>query len=416
MIKKLLLISVIFLVSCSERAKNNPFDPTGDININLQALAFDRRVELYWQKPNVDGYTGFNVYRKIFGLDNSFKRLASELPASQTYYQDRDLTYGYSYAYYLTITGIDVESKPSNQETIYPGPGLNWIVDRWGYQVVKTTYDLAHPIFYYNTNWPPSNLAVVADLNESLILYLDAGRIEKLRIDGEYIQAYTDIRYPYDIAYDPQGQLFWIIDSSGALYTLDTQTDRINTVSTSFSHPVSISIAPDNDLISIADPQLRSVVQYRRDGSWYKSITNANGKLLTAPVRYEIDETYQREWLVDRDQEVDYIYTRSLGSENFNLVDSTYFVRDLAADPFDGTCWYLSYNIGNSSSVQLSPDGTRQSEIDGFNNPLDIQINPYDGTLLMVESSNYRALHFDHSLSLLGELNIFNFPVKIRIE
>ena len=416
MIKKLLLISVLFFISCSDRAKNNPFDPTGDININLKALAFDNRVELNWQKPAVDGYTGFNVYRKILDLDNSFQRIASELPASQTYYQDRNLTFGHMYVYYLTITGIDVESKPSNRETIYPGPGLNWIVDRWGYQVVKTTYDLAHPIFYYNTNWPPSNLAVSTDLNESLILYLDAGRIEKIRIDGEYIQAYTDIRYPYDIAYDPHAQLFWIIDSSGALYTLDTQTDQINTVSTSLAHPISISIAPDNDLISIADPRLRSVLQYNRNGSLVKSITKTDGKFLIRPIRYEIDETHQREWLVDSDQEIDYIYTKTLGSENFTLADSAYAVRDLVVDPSDETCWYISFTIGNSSAVQLSPDGTRQSELDGFNNPLDLQINPYDGTLLVVESSNYRVLHYDHSLSLLGELNIFNFPVKVRIE
>ena len=91
-------------------------------------------------------------------------------------------------------------------------------------------------------------------------------------------------------------------------------------------------------------------------------------------------------------------------------------MRDLVVDPSDETCWYISFTIGNSSAVQLSPDGTRQSELDGFNNPLDIQINPYDGTLLVVESSNYRVLHYDHSLSLLGELNIFNFPVKVRIE
>jgi hypothetical protein len=416
MIKKSLLILVLLILACAERSRDNPFDPTGDIKLNLQVLSFDKKVELSWQNPSVEGYTGFNIYRKAEGLDNSFKKIASGIAASQRFYQDRDITYGYTYSYYLTITGVDIESKPTEQVSILPGPGLNWIADKWGYQIVKTTYDLMHPIFFYQTNWPPTNLAISAELNHVLILYLDTGMMEKITLNGEYLQAYSDIGYPYDIAYEPQESLFWIIDSSGALYTLDTRTDQFKTITTGLSKPTAISIAPLSDLISVVDRLQRKIFQFRHDGSLYQTISRTNGKWLSGPTRYEIDEVHDREWLIDRNEEIDYIYTKSRQAENFNLIDSVYFSGDLAINALDGTCWYLSYNAQNSAVLQLSPDGTRQSEIDGFYNPYDIQTNPYDGTLIVVDSGRHRVIHYDETPAVLGLADFFNFPVKIRIE
>ena len=51
------------LLSCSERKKDNPFDPSGTEPVILNVLSFDKRVDLSWNDPDLTDYSGFNIYR-----------------------------------------------------------------------------------------------------------------------------------------------------------------------------------------------------------------------------------------------------------------------------------------------------------------------------------------------------------------
>jgi hypothetical protein len=67
--------------------------------------------------------------------------------------------------------------------------------------------------------------------------------------------------------------------------------------------------------------------------------------------------------------------------------------------------------------VQLSADGTRQTNLpDYFYNPYDIEINPYDGTMLVVDTGNGRVIHYDRNKEVIGMIGNLNFPVKVVIE
>jgi hypothetical protein len=187
-------------------------------------------------------------------------------------------------------------------------------------------------------------------------------------------------------------------------------------VTQSLLNPTKISIASEQGLINVIDEENSEIVQFDQYGQVIKRINQINGKNLNSPVRFVVDDTNGREWLVDSYLEQDYIYTRNTDDENYTLLDSLYYSGDLEINPTNGSCWIISYNAQNSAVVQLSTTGTRQLELSGFYNPYDIQVNPYDGTLLVADSGHQVVVHFTNENDVLGQTNYLNFPVKILIE
>ncbi len=409
---------LLILLSCSDRDKDNPFDPTGDEPVILGARSINKSVELSWGQPDLVDYTGFNLYRKEEGAEQFFTRIAELLPVSRTY-TDTTVEYGSTYIYFIKLASGNLESRPSRAVTATPGPGFNWIVDQYNYQILKTNYDLSYTFLVYDTYpYPgmPTDMAVSPSLETGVILFNRSGMIQEIDFSGNLKSQYDEIRYPYAVAYDPVGSLFWIVDSSGFLYTLDTQADDINYVYISFSKPISIHIAPEKNLISVVDAGEKEIVQFNRSGNLINKITLINGKPLEGPYRYIIDEKHDRSWLVDGNMDIDYIYTKSSEDEEYFLADSVINAGDIEVSPSSEQAWYVSFNRDSSIVLQLSAEGTRQLELSYFYNPFDLHVNPYDGSLIVVDSWNGRVLHYDDSNRLIGEMVNLSFPVKVLVQ
>ncbi|TFG98134.1 MAG: hypothetical protein E4H13_10185, partial [Calditrichales bacterium] len=248
-----IIFTIMIFSSCSERDKDNPFDPSGDVPLELKVLSFDKRIELTWGDPKVSDYSGFNIYRKQIGTDQTYKLIAERLLPSSRKFSDYYVNYQQIYFYYITITGNDMESRPSAPVSITPGPGINWVADRWGYQVLRMTYDAAHTISIYETSWPPGGIAVSRKLGIAVIIYPGNGIVEEINFAGIREARYEQIRYPMDIAYDSIDSLFWIIDSSGILFTLDTRIDQFSIISEEVGHPIAIEISGRQNLINVID-------------------------------------------------------------------------------------------------------------------------------------------------------------------
>jgi len=415
--KKLIIpFCFLLIVSCSERNQNNPFDSNGDAPVNLRAQSIDESVELSWIGPNLIDYTGFNLYRKQEGVDQFFTRIA-ELPAIARTYTDTTVEFGNKYIYFIKVASGNLESRPSGEVSVRPGPGFNWILDETYYKILKTSYDLSYIYLYYDT-FPgrPTDMAVSNNLRTGVILYTRSGLVEEIDFSGNRKNQYEGIRHPYRIAYDPVGTLFWIADSSGILYTLNTRSGQIRVVNSSLSNPISIDIAASQNIISVVDAGNKKIVQFNRSGDIVNTISHINGNPLEGPYRYIIDEENDRGWLVDGNMEIDYIYTNSSESEDYFLADSIYNAGDIEINPSNGQAWYISFNRDSSEVLQLSADGTRQLELKYFYNPYDLQVNPYDGSLLVVDSWNGRVLHYDSSNKLIGEIRNLVFPVKVVVQ
>ncbi len=418
--KLIVLCGLIFILSCSERDKGNPFDVSGDISLSLDITSADKRVELTWSSPQVDGYSGFNIYRMAEGYDDSFKRIAMNLSPGTRKYIDDDIQYERTYIYNITISGLDIESSPSENVSISPGPGFIWIVDKWGFQIVKTTYDLQNQIVSYDTDWPPTNMALSKELGVGLVLYLSSNTIEKINLNGERVGRYNQIKYPMDIVYDQVNSLFWIVDSSGTLYSFDTRIDQISEISQSLSKPTTLSLAADRKLICVTDRGKNEIVQFNQQGNIVQTISSINEKKLSDPIRFVIDEVNNKTWLVDRQNEFDYIYIKGAGENEYTLLDSVHYRSELHGDlelnMQEDASWLISYNGQNSAVVQLSATGSRQLELSGYYNPYDIQINPYDETLLVADSGHSIVLHYNRDNNLIGQSKNLQFPVKVLVE
>ncbi len=419
MFKKLsVALLVVFSLFCSERKKDNPFDPAGKEPVKLSILSFDMRVELSWDNPDISDYKGFNIYRQEEGVDDSFKKIAENILPDTRQFND-NVDYEKTYRYFITVRGTDIESQPSGTVSITPGPGLNWIVDKWGYQILKTTYDVEHTILTYETNWPPTDMALSKDIGTAVILYQGSGTVEEIDLSGGFKNRYNQIKYPTAVVFEPVDSKFWIADSSGYLYRLDTQSDEVRVIYSSLSRPVALHCAPAKNLISVVDIESKEIIHFNRSGQRLNSIRFINGKRLEGPSRFIIDEVNDRYWLIDGNENVDYIYTRRLQDNTYSLIDSLEDAGDLEIGLIDETAWIGSIDIPNSLVLQLSPEGTRQLQLSGFYYAYDLQINPHDGTLLVVDLRNTekdRVMHYNRSHEVIGSSNIYNTPVRVLVE
>ncbi len=208
---RLLMICVLSCLSwsCAERDKQNPFDPNGQLNLNLNVTSSEQGVELSWDQPNLEGYSGFRIHRRWEEVDSTFKIIEANLPPGSRQYIDKNASYLERYSYYLTVVSEGLESKPSNTVSIVPGPGDVWIVDKWGYQLVHTTYDVEHVVANYYTNWPPTDLAIATDLQKGLIIYNNYGIIEGFdMLSLQSLAQITTITHPLKVLYDQEVSLF----------------------------------------------------------------------------------------------------------------------------------------------------------------------------------------------------------------
>ena len=414
--KYIYFLLTAILLSCSERDRDNPFDPSGDIPVNFRARSIEKSVELSWGSPDIIDYTGFNVYRRAEDSDQSFSRIV-ELSRTTRNYTDTTVSFGTTYTYYVRVASGNLESRPSETVSVTPGPGFNWIVDETSFQIRKLSYDLSYTFLAYDT-YPamPTDMAISQELQTGVILYNRYSRIEEIDFSANVKDEYGQINYPYAVAYDPVSTLFWIVDSSGYLYNLNTQSNTIRLVSASLSKPIAIDIATEQNLISVVDTGLKEIWQFNRSGTLLERITSINGKPLKGPYRYVIDEVHNRCWLVDGDANIDYIYTKSLEESEFFLADSTLNAGDIAVSLSSEHAWYVTFNGKSSVVLQLSASGTRQLQLAYFFNPFDLHVNPYDGSLLVADSWNGRIVHYNESNKVIGEAENLIFPVKVVVQ
>jgi DNA-binding beta-propeller fold protein YncE len=293
-------------------------------------------------------------------------------------------------------------------------------VDKWGYQVLKTTYDLQKKIVYYDTDYPPTNMALSKELRTGIILYLNSNTVDKINFKGERITRYSQIENPMDIVFNQADSLFWIVDSSGILYSLNSKTDQLEEVSRSLIQPTNLVLDITRKRMYVIDRGLKAIVLFNERGEKLQTIATINQQNLSDPLQFAIDGNNNRTWLIDRRNEYDYIYSKNTEEINYALLDSVLYTSDLRGDleinEIDQSIWFISYNKQNSAVVQLSATGSRQLVLSGYYDPFDIAINPYDGTLLVADSGHSSVVHYNRDNLILGQIKNLQFPVKVLIE
>lgn len=412
-----LIACVIFIGSCSDRRKDNPFDPEGTQPVGLEITGFENHILLSWNSPDVDGYSGFNLYRSESGESNSFTILASSIPSDQRSYRDTDIKQGGRYHYYITIVGQGVESKPSAVVSSVPGPGYNWIVDGSGFEILKFSYDMQTSLLRFYTSMRPEDMAVSKAKNRGLILFPYFGIIHEINlVDGKIGTIIEGIAHPYAIEFDQQSGLFWVVDSSGFLYRIDDSDLVPQLISDVFSKPISITLAPQAGFLYISDISAQKVFQLNRDGTIINTISEINGSRLDIPIKFIHDEIYDRYWLLESTGSMTYIYTKSTDDAHYSKIEIPVRVSDMEISTTEESVYLAEINGINSSVLQLYPDGSRQIAVTGFYNPLDIEVNKYDASLIISDTGNGVIWHYDQEAWFIGRFTNLYLPGKATVE
>lgn len=415
-----LLITIGF--SCSERERDNPLDPKSKTKpiITLRIESHDNRIDLKWDKSDIDDITGYNLYRREHP-DSIFKIIHHALSTERSY-QDFNVNLGYTYSYYITIVGHGTESSPSNFVHITPGHGYNWIADKWGYQIIKTTYDARYKILHYFTDWMPADIAIDPQNNLALITQPVGNKIVILNTDSATVQATFNnndrnfINKPYMVEYEPQFGYFWICDSSGSLYRISTMDFGIELISNNLRKPIDITLDAHNNIINVIDSHDKSIRRFTYEGTLLENIDYIGNHQITNPKKFIMNSIDDRFWLIDQINNKDYIYTGFFLTQEIFLADSVDNAADLCISPIDQSAWIISQKWAKSTILQLSKEGIRQLELSGFYNPNHLTHNPYDGTLLVADTGNYRLIHYTPGFEILGIYSQLNTPVRIEVE
>lgn len=411
---------ILFFAACAERDLTNPFDAGNSdqlLPVSLWFARADSCIELNWSDVPFDDYSGFHIYRSS-GTGQQFDRVAS-LAQSERTFTDCSVEAGQRYTYYLTIQGSRSESIPSRQLTTIPGPGYNWVLEKWSYQLRKLSYDCNYVIDYFYTTWNPLDFAITPDRRYGLITYAFGQVMEKIDPrETKLLAVYTGLRTPYNVIHDSTSGLFWITDSSGSLWSLDPESDRLEQINLPLTNPVDLAINYKNGYLYIVDRRGKAILQVDRGGIIHQRIIESSLGKLEAPERLVLDEARKRIWFTDRHGDREYLFTGTMldSVSNITCIDSTGNYGDITLAPRTGNLWYVSYDENNSSVVQLSADGVRQMQVSGFYTPYDISVNPYDGTVLISDTRNYRVVHYDENMELIGSRDDCGFPVKVVIE
>jgi len=419
----LLVITILYCNSCMERSRDNPLDPkTNDTpELNLRVLSYNDRVELSWNKINITDYLGFNIYRKNHP-DSSFQLIASDIQPGSIRYIDLNISYQIKLSYYITIQGVSDESLPSNEVSITPGQGYNWIVDKWGYQVYKTTYDNQYSMKRFYTDWSPQDIAIDPDRNVALITQPAGRRMDIIETeDATHISTisyndYSFIDNPYLVEYEPSNRMFWISDSGGFVYRASSSNYSINLITSEIVKPDELFINQNNRLVYIVDDLSNHIYRFNLNGNFTSKFNGIGDYVFRNPQKIVFDAFDNQFWLIDKSNDQYYLLTGFINNMQITPVDTFDYAFDMHLNPNDQNAWISVNENGIFKVLQLSKAGIRLTELTGFYNPYHVTHNPYDGTLLVTDSGNRRTIHFNGNFDKLGIFTNLNFPIRLEVE
>jgi len=396
--------------SCSERERSSVFDPQSSadkLNIGLTVTSRDSSIILFWNTPRSLDYESFNIYRKAPG-ENNFS-LYRQLPRGTQRFEETASFSDDPYLYYLRLQGNELESLPTDTLSIIPGPGDIWLLDWREWEVVNVSYDLSSIGLRHSTAWRPENMAfadTVGLVTHPLIGYFEIFSLE----NADILSGNNELEQPYDALFEPQSKLFWVSDSSGALYAVNPEDGEESLIADGLQRPTDMAML-DAQHIYVLERASGNIAVF--NNSRQKTDTILLG--FENPVRMRLNKTSGLLYVLNR-TERDSLFRVDPQQGTKELFYTADFISAFAADTDDESIWIAITSTVNSEIVQLSASGIRLNSVDGFIQPTDLRVNPYNGHLLVADPDDRMIYHYRRNLQLLGSSSTKGAIVKLYIE
>ncbi len=419
-----LLLLLIFLISCTKRERDNPFE-SGSNNtlLTLTLKPFEAQVELNWQfNRTLEDFTGFRVYRGIDSPDSlSFY---AEVDASAREFTDTAVQQGRWYFYRVTVLGRSVESPPSETRRTLLGPGQYWVLSRGNFNVHRLSYDLRNTIQSYQTAYISDAWATPP--NDSLFWIgtpTFASSVVSLnrRTGVEKFFFLDSLRFAKDLAYDQDRRRLYILDDASKKFFITRNENILLQISLDPNENYrELAFDPSNGQIWLLGENSVSMMQADSPGEFTSKLpfsSNFRGRdfdLFAGKVYLLIsDETANTSQLLT--------LSSQLNVENtFDLTGIFYRIRFAR----QGGGFYLAKenNGANDALVKLNSAGGRLFELPEFEVITDIAVNPFDQTVVVADFFNNLVSAYDSDGNFIsasqndqGDKFIFE-PVNLYIE
>ncbi len=408
----LIVAAALALAGCSQRDRSNPLDPanpqTGGRPSGFNAIAGYASVQLQWNPQPELGVDGFQVYRRLPG-DSLWRPLGGPQPSSASRFLDSGLVNGERVRYRLDwwIDGAPAGRPVEDEAT--PGPLRPWVADPGAGAVLRLSPD-GRDVNFTQTSFgvvgriavdpidgwvwasdtfdgivwsydPFSRLAVaipgvsrpdamaISPFDHSVWVCDLAGGVSHFRRDGSVPTPgrLAPIDGPAAIAANPADASIWVVERGGnRLRHFAANGTPLGAANV--GAPSRVAVDSLTRVAWVTSYELGRIWRVGEAGQIVDSTSVASG-----PIGIAIDRPHGLAWVAD-----------DRGGRLLGLDLNSLAVRvtttaagapyDVAVDEATGEVWALSRS--SRAVTRLAPDGTRIDGLAGFDDPVEIRIDP----------------------------------------
>jgi hypothetical protein len=418
-------ILLIILAACKDqgRERDNIFDPknsTKKIDLGFRLSSQDSSIRLSWNPPTKTNYKSTNIFRIAPGETEA--TIYAVVEKNTTHFTDTNIIFDAPYSYYLSLNGETEESYPTKKLSITPGPGSIWILDTYLWEINKLNYDLSSTALRKLSAWRPENLSFTKGFKLGLVTYPAFRDLEIFNTKtGEFIAGNSHLERPFDAVYDDALGKFWLVDSTGSLFTIDTSTANAQLFLQDLSKPVQIDLFNQN--LFILDQGVNKIYIYDTTPQKADSIyQNTDSLEFAALKQFRLDGLNNNLYFFDGDSGRNILYKYDLLNKSLISIFKANTIYAFDINPIDETIWIIMAKHLNSNLVQLSGNEISKFDISELEKPVDIKILPVNGNLIITDFKSTaninvpKVFHFRTDLSLIGTYTTYGDPYRVYIE
>jgi len=406
---------IVLLCSCSDRVRNNPFDPanprTGGAPEGIKLSSYRNTIDFTWNLIDVDGMQGYHIYRSI-GHNSLSAYLTVEHPTNSII--DQNIIYDSLYSYAIQGFTTGDEGTWSDPVTLIPGPFDIWICDYYNLTLKHLSYDINSTV---NSIYLSSPVALSVDANRNQVIVADYWNQRMYLFDRE-----LELKTVVELGHQPvamdrdltSGEIYILLEDSLGLIHIYDDTGVLND-SISFPVPVDINtpLGYDRRTNSIWLGGENAVYQYRLQGQVGYTIHGG----LTGCSDLEIDPLEGGCWAV-----VDSGIVRITSHGVQHRIKWDFITQDIGVNRINGDCYYTGRGIGNAGweTGYITVGDYSDSNLlgDEYPNLRYIEPIPHVGRngFIVHQVYTWQLLRFDRNGTLIGEQNSVGSRIDIDFE
>ncbi len=405
----------VILVACTERSRLNPLDPqnpqTGGKPTGLRVISDLDTVRLRWNTLAIRDLPGFNVYRKL-PAENEFS-LIGQTSAPTNVFEDLSDRYGVLHSYRITARVAGLETPPSEEATITPGPTVVWVADIDNRAVIKLTHDGRHEILRSRAFIDPFRLKVDKRRGTVWVLEDFSGNFGRLDQNGQLLGISERFFEAVGLALDAEDGSIWVGDNNEKrVWHFDREGTRLARLD-SLPEFSALAFNPFVEELWVATTNGEQLLRIKKNSAQIQRVNLQPS--WSGPVRdLAIVETTGEAWMAAGDRVV---RLNANGEVALVTTEEFTFAARVAIDQASGACWVLDdvRQFLQSRVIKLEANGQVQLRLEGFDRPQGLAVNPFDASCYVLDTLQGRLVKISSEGTItVGYANLLT-PLDIDI-